>query len=101
MHICVSLLGVLAVTVPVGSFVSHLRTFAASSSSHQPLSSPSVVFMGDVAPEMRPISELIAQAEGFQAEALLSLGEASDSKAVEALRVAFLGKKGKITGYDM
>jgi hypothetical protein len=101
MHIYVSLLGMLAVVVPVESFVSHFRTFAVSSSSHQPLPSPFVVFMGDVAPDMMPISELIAQAEVFQTEALRGLREASDSKAVEALRVTFLGKKGKITGYDM
>ena len=44
------------------------------------------------------LERLIAQTQQFKEEALSALGGASDSKEVEAFRVLFLGKNGKITG---
>ena len=59
----------------------------------------SALHMGKDQPsEMKSLSDLINMAEEYQKEALVALDVASDSKQVEQLRVAFLGKKGKITG---
>lgn len=44
------------------------------------------------------LQDLIAEAKGYEADALECISEAADAKEVEALRVAFLGKNGKIMG---
>ena len=44
------------------------------------------------------LQDLIAEAKGDEADALECISEAADAKEVEALRVAFLGKNGKIMG---
>ena len=43
------------------------------------------------------IDELIVKTKAFEVEALASFAEASDTKEIELLRVAYLGQKGKIT----
>ncbi len=44
------------------------------------------------------LEALIAEASGYEQEAMTLIGECSSTKEAEALRVAFLGKNGKITG---
>ena len=44
------------------------------------------------------LETLIAEASSYEREAMTLIGECSSTKEAEALRVAFLGKNGKITG---
>jgi phenylalanyl-tRNA synthetase alpha chain len=52
----------------------------------------------EVGAEAGSLSDLISVTKSYEEDALKSLADSSSSKEVEALRVAFLGKNGKITG---
>lgn len=50
-----------------------------------------------VTPTDKTLPGLISEAENYEREALEQLANAADSKEIEALRVLYLGKNGKIT----